>query len=53
VSFHSLTVKMEEQLKAEGIDPTPIIEQYRAEYKKIKEENRSQLMDKVIASIKK
>lgn len=51
-SFEALIRKMEEQLNEEGIDPTAIIEQYRAEYKKIKEENRTAMMDKAIAAIK-
>lgn len=53
VSFETLIAKMEEQLNAEGIDPTAIIEQYRTEYKKIKEENKSALMDKAMAALEK
>ncbi|MDD4583152.1 MAG: hypothetical protein PHR60_03060 [Eubacteriales bacterium] len=51
-SFNALVNKMEEQLKAAGIDSSLIIEQYRVEYKLIKEENRSNLMDKALAEIK-
>lgn len=52
VSFASLTKKMEEQLNAEGIDSTEIIAQYKAEYEKIKQENKSTLMEKVMAAVK-
>ena len=51
-SFASLTKKMEEQLNAEGIDPTEIIAQYQAEYDKIKSENKSAMMKKVMDAVK-
>jgi hypothetical protein len=51
-SFKTLTSKMEDQLTAEGIDPTAIIAQYEAEYKKIKQENKSALMEKAMAAVK-
>lgn len=51
-SFEALAATMEEQLKAEGIDPASIIDGYRAEYDKIKEENRQSLMNKVLDQIK-
>ena len=52
-SFQSLIAKMNEQLNAEGIDPEAMIAQYQAEYKKIKEENRAALMEKVLAAVNK
>lgn len=52
-SFKALISKMEEQLIKEGLDPAPIIERYKDEYKKTKEENKSRLMDKVLAAVKK
>ncbi len=51
-SFSALIQKMEEQLKAEGIDPTNIIAGYQAEYEKIKEQNKKEMMDKAMAAIK-
>lgn len=51
-SFASLTKKMEEQLNAEGIDPTEIIAQYQAEYDKIKSENKKAMMEKVMGALK-
>ena len=51
-NFDALVSKMKEQLEAEGIDSTAIIEEYKAEYEKIKAENRSALMDKAWAAIK-
>ncbi|QHI71304.1 hypothetical protein [Aminipila terrae] len=51
-SFETVLAKMQEQLEAEGIDPDPTINQYRKEYKSIKEENRQIMMDKGIKAIK-
>ena len=51
-SFQALLTKMEAQLKAEGIDPDPIIKAYEGEYKRIKEESRSAMMSKALNSIK-
>lgn len=51
-SFNALTDKMEEQLKEEGIDPTNIIAGYQAEYKKVKEQYKKEIMDKAMAAIK-
>jgi hypothetical protein len=51
-SFSALTEKMEEQLKSEGIDPANIIAGYKAEYVKIKEQNKKEYMDKALAAIK-
>ena len=51
-SFQTLIGKMEEQLESEGIDPEPIIKEYEAEYKRIKDENRSAMMDKAMAAVK-
>ncbi len=51
-SFNALISKMEEQLTAEEIDSTAIIDQYRAEYQKIKEANRDALMEKAMAAVK-
>ena len=51
-SFDILVATMQDQLNAEGIDPTSIIDGYRAEYEKIKGENRQALMDKVLDQIK-
>ncbi|MDD4564177.1 MAG: hypothetical protein PHE79_01630 [Eubacteriales bacterium] len=50
--FGTLTAKMDEQLRAEGIDPAALIAQYKAEYNKIKEENKDALMSKAMASVK-
>jgi len=50
-SFDALVAKMEEQLQAEGIDPTAIINQYKEEYNRIKEENRKAFMSKVMGAI--
>lgn len=52
-SFEALTKKMDEQLRAEEIDPKAIIAQYKAEYKKIKEENKEAMMSKAMAAVKK
>lgn len=51
-NFNALISKMKEQLAAEGIDSASIIAQYKAEYQKLKEENRSELMTKALAAIK-
>jgi len=51
-SFSALMQKMEEQLKAEGIEPTNIIAGYQAEYEKIKAQNKKNLMDKALAAMK-
>ncbi|HVI40021.1 MAG TPA: hypothetical protein VM577_05125 [Anaerovoracaceae bacterium] len=51
-SFSALMQKMEEQLKAEGIDPTNIIAGYQAEYEKIKAQNKKEMMDKAMAAMK-
>ncbi len=51
-SFQALTDKMESQMSAEGIDPTEIIAQYQAEYDKIKSENKSAMMKKVMDALK-
>lgn len=48
-SFNTLMVKMEAQLRAEGQDPAPVIEKYRAQYKAIKEQNRSAMLRKAMA----
>lgn len=50
-SFDTLINKMKEQFEAEGIDPTSIIQEYRNEYEKTKEENRNMLMDKAFNEI--
>lgn len=52
-SFNALISKMEAQLTAEGIDPSGLIAEYNAEYKKIKAENKSALMDKAMVALKK
>lgn len=52
-SFNALISKMEAQLTAEGIDPSELIAEYNAQYKKIKAENKSALMDKAMAALKK
>ena len=51
-SFQTLMDKMEAQLRAEGFDPAPIIKEYEAEYKRIKEENRKAFMNKALSAIK-
>ena len=51
-SFASLAKKMEEQLKAEGIDPTAIIAEYQVEYETIKQENKKALMEKVMDAVR-
>lgn len=50
--FSALMEKMEEQLRAQGIDPVHIIEGYQAEYRKIKEQNKNKLMEKALAAMK-
>jgi hypothetical protein len=52
-SFEALIQKMNEQLSAEGIDPAALIAQYRAEYKKIKEENKGAMMSRALEAVKK
>lgn len=52
VSFEELLVKITEQLKAEGFDPEPVIQEFRAEYARVKSENRSEMMSKALAAIK-
>lgn len=51
-SFATIIAKMESQLKTEGIEPEPIIAQYQADYKKIKESNRDAMFDKAMRAIK-
>ena len=51
-SFGSLMSKMQEQLENAEIDSSEIIAQYKAEYKRMKEENRKLLMDKAVNAVK-
>jgi len=51
-SFNILISKMEDQLNSEGIDPTEIIAKYKEEYKEIKEENRTIMLEKAWAAVK-
>lgn len=51
-NFYALMAKMEKQLKAEGINPTNIIRGYEAQYEKIKEQNKKEMIDKAMAAIK-
>lgn len=51
-AFQALLDKMKEQLEAEDMDPAPIIQTYKDEYKIIKEENRSALLDKAMEALK-
>lgn len=45
-SFNTVVQDMETHLKAQGIDPAPIISKYRSEYQQVKEANRKAFMDK-------
>ncbi|MEG2199951.1 MAG: hypothetical protein RRY25_06700, partial [Anaerovorax sp.] len=47
-SFAAIIGKMETQLRAEGIDPAPIVAQYQAEYESIKSSNRSAMFNKAM-----
>ncbi len=51
-SFAEVVAKMEEKLNAEGFESAPIIDKYKEEYKKTKEENRSIMIDKAMNAIK-
>lgn len=51
-SFAAVVAKMDEQLKAQGIDASPIIDKYKADYENIIEENKKVMMDKAISAIK-
>jgi hypothetical protein len=51
--FKGLLSDMEARLVAEGLEATPIIESFQAEYKTIKEANRKAFMDKAKEALKK
>lgn len=51
--FNGLLADMEARLVAEGLEATPIIESFQAEYKTIKEANRKAFMDKAKEALKK
>ena len=51
-SFAAVVAKMEEQLKVQGIEASPIIDKYKADYENIKAENQKVMMDKAISAIK-
>lgn len=50
--FEALISRMEQQLVDAGIDSKSIVAGYRAEYKKIKDENRSAMMKKAMEALK-
>lgn len=51
-SMNTVLATMEEQMKAEGIEAKPIIDQYRTDYNNIKEANRGVMFNKAIAALK-
>lgn len=52
-SVEKVLARMEQQMKDEGIEATPIIDKYRADYESIKAANRSIMLNKAKEALKK